>query len=153
MSKAKKGTQKTEDYRTPKREPVQNQNEISNNQEITEEDEGSNMQSPMYPSQKARGRMTPNKNEYQNTDQKEQNSNSKNIRQSQEKQSKTKEMNPNQKSVNQNPDQVMSTRSYLEQTVASVIQEGMIELAKNRPSNPLEFLGNFILERARNMDK
>lgn len=149
MSKVKKGTQKTEDYRTPKREPVQNQNEISNNQEITEEDEGSNMQSPMYPSQKARGGMTNDKNMNQSQEKQKSPYN----QQQQMQQSKTKEMNPNQKSVNQNPDQVMSTRSYLEQTVASVIQEGMIELAKNRPSNPLEFLGNFILERARNMEK
>ena len=45
---------------------------------------------------------------------------------------------------------VVSTRTYLEENVVSVVQEGMYELAKKRPENPLEFLGNYILERAKN---
>lgn len=51
---------------------------------------------------------------------------------------------------NNNPaEKVISTRAYLEQTVVSVVQEGMLELARTKPDNPLEFLGNFILERAK----
>ena len=47
------------------------------------------------------------------------------------------------------PEQVVSTRAYLEQTVTSVIQEALLELARNRPPNPLEFVGNYILNRAK----
>jgi protein dpy-30 len=43
-----------------------------------------------------------------------------------------------------------STRTYLQENVVSVVQEGMLELVRKRPDNPLEFLGNFILERAKN---
>ena len=51
---------------------------------------------------------------------------------------------------NNNPaEKVISTRAYLEETVVSVVQEGMLELARTKPDNPLEFLGNFILQRAK----
>ena len=46
------------------------------------------------------------------------------------------------------PEQVISTRAYLEQNVTSVIQEAMLECARKRPPNPLEFVGNYILDRA-----
>ena len=45
-----------------------------------------------------------------------------------------------------------STRSYLEQTVVNVVMQGMTELAKERPENPLEFLGNFLLKHANNVN-
>ncbi len=38
------------------------------------------------------------------------------------------------------------TRTYLEQTVVAVVTQGMSELAKERPDNPLEFLGNYLLK-------
>ena len=60
-------------------------------------------------------------------------------------QSEKQEKNENQKQ----PEQIQSTRAYLESTVTSVVQEGMLELAKQRPENPLEFLGNFILNKAK----
>lgn len=44
---------------------------------------------------------------------------------------------------------VLSTRAYLEQNVTPVVQEALLECARKRPSNPLEFVGNYILERAR----
>ena len=47
------------------------------------------------------------------------------------------------------PEQVVSTRAYLEQTVSSVIQEALLELARQRPDNPLEFVGNYILKKAK----
>ena len=60
-------------------------------------------------------------------------------------QSVKQEKNENQKQ----PEQIQSTRAYLESTVTSVVQEGMLELAKQRPENPLEFLVNFILNKAK----
>ena len=56
--------------------------------------------------------------------------------------------------VQQNqPEKRISARAYLEQNVTSVVQEGMLELVKQKPDNPLEFLGNFILQRAKNYKK
>ena len=54
----------------------------------------------------------------------------------------------NAKATSSAPEQVISTRAYLEQNVTSVIQEAMLECARKRPPNPLEFVGNFILDRA-----
>ena len=42
----------------------------------------------------------------------------------------------------------LSTRAYLEQNVTPVVQEALLECARKRPNNPLEFVGNYILERA-----
>ncbi len=62
---------------------------------------------------------------------------------------KTKsEKNETQKNTN-NLLQTLSTRSYLEQTVTDVVMQGMTELAKIRPDNPLEFLGNYILSKSK----
>lgn len=47
------------------------------------------------------------------------------------------------------PIQVVSTRAYLEKTVSNVIQEALLELARRRPENPLEFVGNYILKKAK----
>ena len=51
------------------------------------------------------------------------------------------------------PEKIVSARAYLEQNVTAVVQEGMLELVKNKPENPLEYLGNFILQRAKNYKK
>ena len=48
------------------------------------------------------------------------------------------------------PEKIISAIAYLEQNVTSVLQEGMLELVKEKPDNPLEYLGNFILQRAKN---
>ena len=42
----------------------------------------------------------------------------------------------------------MSVRAYLEQNVTSVVQEALLEVVRKKPPNPLQFVGNFILERA-----
>ena len=42
----------------------------------------------------------------------------------------------------------ISVRAYLEQNVTAVVQEALLEVARQRPPNPLQFVGNFILERA-----
>ena len=44
---------------------------------------------------------------------------------------------------------IISTRAYLEQNVTPIIQEAMIECAKKRPSNPIEFIGNYLLNRSK----
>ncbi len=43
---------------------------------------------------------------------------------------------------------IINTRAYLDQYCTPIIQEAMISCAKIRPSNPLEYIGNYILERA-----
>jgi protein dpy-30 len=45
------------------------------------------------------------------------------------------------------------TRAYLEQTVVAIVTQGMSELAKERPENPLEFLGNYLLKHAQSQQK
>ena len=42
----------------------------------------------------------------------------------------------------------ISVRAYLEQNVTAVVQEALLEVARKRPPNPLQFVGNYILERA-----
>lgn len=44
--------------------------------------------------------------------------------------------------------QTASSRSYLEQTVVAIVTQGMAELAKERPENPLEFLANYLMKHA-----
>ena len=44
--------------------------------------------------------------------------------------------------------QTISVRAYLEQNVTAVVQEALLEVARQRPPNPLQFVGNYILERA-----
>ena len=44
---------------------------------------------------------------------------------------------------------VISTRAYLEQNVTPIIQEAMIECAKKRPPNPIEFIGHYLLNRSK----
>lgn len=41
--------------------------------------------------------------------------------------------------------EISPIRPYLESTVAGVVQKGLIELDKERPDKPLEFLGNYLL--------
>ena len=43
---------------------------------------------------------------------------------------------------------IINTRAYLEQYCTPIIQEAMISCAKERRSNPLEYIGNYILDRA-----
>ena len=43
---------------------------------------------------------------------------------------------------------IITTRAYLEQYCTPIIQEAMISCAKARPINPIEYIGNYLLERA-----
>ena len=46
---------------------------------------------------------------------------------------------------------IQSVRAYLEENVTAAIQEGMMELLNQnpKPENPLEFLGNFLIEKSK----
>ena len=44
--------------------------------------------------------------------------------------------------------QSLPIRSYLDQTVVPVLLQGLSELAKERPPNPVEWLGNYLLRNA-----
>ncbi len=42
----------------------------------------------------------------------------------------------------------LSIRSYLDQTVVPVLLQGMAELAKERPENPIEYLAHYLLKHS-----
>lgn len=44
-------------------------------------------------------------------------------------------------------------RSYLDQTVVPVLLQGMAELAKERPENPIEYLANYLLKHSNENNK
>ncbi|KAF9970372.1 Protein dpy-30 [Actinomortierella ambigua] len=49
--------------------------------------------------------------------------------------------------------EAMPVRSYLDQTVLRVLLEGLKQLAKDRPENPLEYLGHYLLDRSEQSDQ
>ena len=53
-----------------------------------------------------------------------------------------------EKKDNDDYQSIETTRAYLEQYCTPIIQEAMISCAKVRPINPIEYIGNFLLERA-----
>ncbi len=54
----------------------------------------------------------------------------------------------NQKTQNNNNLNSLSIRSYLDQTVVPVLLQGMAEVAKERPENPIEYLANYLLKHS-----
>ncbi len=46
--------------------------------------------------------------------------------------------------------QALPIRSYLDQTVVPTLLQGLSEMAKERPANPIEWLGNYLLRSAQN---
>ena len=46
--------------------------------------------------------------------------------------------------------QALPIRAYLDQTVVPVLLQGLSELAKERPANPLEWLGQYLLRNSEN---
>ena len=46
--------------------------------------------------------------------------------------------------------QSLPIRAYLDQTVVPVLLQGLSEMAKERPPNPIEWLGNYLLRTAQN---
>ncbi|CAG0903322.1 unnamed protein product [Darwinula stevensoni] len=47
------------------------------------------------------------------------------------------------------PKPTIPTRQYLDQTLVPILLEGLAAIAKERPQDPVEYLGNFLL-RSRN---
>ena len=58
-----------------------------------------------------------------------------------------------EKMENKELQSIITTRAYLEQFCTPIIQEAMISCAKKRPADPLEYIGNFILDRAHKKGK
>ena len=96
-------------------------------------------------------------NASQNKSQMEQNSklievaskNSKILTEKQSQNNKPKEnkqSNETQNNIDNTP--ILSTRLYLEQNLVPVVQEALLECARKRPEKPLEFVGNYILNKA-----
>ncbi len=65
--------------------------------------------------------------------------------------SEKKEVNSKDNSKPQNNNNnlnSLSIRSYLDQTVVPVLLQGMAEVAKERPENPIEYLANYLLKHS-----
>ena len=45
--------------------------------------------------------------------------------------------------------QEITIRPYLEKNFQETLDEGLRQLLKNKPDDPIKFLGNFLLERAK----
>ena len=58
------------------------------------------------------------------------------------------EIRNSEKKENDEYQSIETTRAYLEQYCIPIIQEAMISCAKARPINPIEYIGNYLLERA-----
>ena len=46
------------------------------------------------------------------------------------------------------PEEIKPLRPYLEATIYEVLQQGLKELDRERPDNPLEFLGKYLMSHA-----
>ena len=42
----------------------------------------------------------------------------------------------------------LSIRSYLDKTVVPLVLQGMAEVAKERPENPIKYLADFLMKHA-----
>ena len=62
-------------------------------------------------------------------------------------------MDPKQKGREGSPErqglQSLPIRAYLDQTVVPVLLQGLSELAKERPANPVQWLGNYLLKNSK----
>ena len=58
------------------------------------------------------------------------------------------EIRNSEKKENDEYQSIETTRAYLEHYCTPIIQEAMISCAKARPINPIEYIGNYLLERA-----
>ena len=65
---------------------------------------------------------------------------------------KNKEENEynNKPSVNSNDIKNLPTSEYIQATVQKEIEEGLMNIALLQPPNPIEFLGNYLIEKSKN---
>ena len=47
---------------------------------------------------------------------------------------------------NDNPQASLPIRSYLDNTVVPILLQGLSELSQERPEDPVDFLGNYLLK-------
>jgi hypothetical protein len=52
-----------------------------------------------------------------------------------------------------NPLKTLSTREYIQSTVMTDLTQGMYKLSKEKPENPLEYLGNYLLSQSKLKEK
>ena len=45
----------------------------------------------------------------------------------------------------------LPTSEYIKATVQKDVEEGLLNLAKIQPANPIEFLGNYLIEKSKNI--
>ena len=45
----------------------------------------------------------------------------------------------------------LPTSEYIEATVQKDVEQGLLNLAKLQPSKPIEFLGNYLIEKSKNI--
>ena len=65
--------------------------------------------------------------------------------------SKVSEKNPENKSENNNnKDNInnLPIRAYLDKTVVPLVLQGMAEVAKERPENPVKYLADFLMNHS-----
>jgi protein dpy-30 len=65
--------------------------------------------------------------------------------------SKVSEKNPENKSENNNNKENMNNlpiRAYLDKTVVPLVLQGMAEVAKERPENPVKYLADFLMNHS-----
>ena len=51
------------------------------------------------------------------------------------------------------PEEIKPLRPYLEANISEVLQKGLAALDKERPDNPLEFLGKYLLSYSERNEK
>ena len=74
--------------------------------------------------------------------------NEQNIQTTKDEEKPVEVTNPEPETQADSSQPTISVRAYLEQNVTAVVQEALLEVARQRPPNPLQFVGNYILERA-----
>jgi protein dpy-30 len=65
--------------------------------------------------------------------------------------SKVSEKNPENKSENNNNKENINNlpiRAYLDKTVVPLVLQGMAEVAKERPENPVKYLADFLMNHS-----
>lgn len=55
--------------------------------------------------------------------------------------------------INKEQIKTLNTREYIQATVMQDVSEGMYLIAKDKPSNPIEYLGKYLLEQSKLKEK
>ena len=67
-----------------------------------------------------------------------------------EKNNSIEEENEKNNKLNSEEIKNLSTLEYIQYTVQKEVQQGMLNVARLKPSNPIEYLGNYLLEKSKN---